>query len=249
MLKLSNINKTYHPGTPYAVPALQQLNLELPKGTFCIIIGGNGSGKSTLLNIIAGTIFPDHGDIYINQQKITSLKAYERSQFVARVFQNPHAGTAPNLSVLENFRLAALRTQKKKLRIGLGRSFEQVIKENIADLGLGLENKINQPMGTLSGGQRQALSLLMSTLDDTQLLLLDEPTAALDPKSSALVMQTANHLIEKNNLTTIWVTHHLKTVIDYGNRVIQMAQGKIIKDLEGADKQAINLQDLYSWFD
>ncbi|MEY2950133.1 MAG: ABC transporter ATP-binding protein [Saprospiraceae bacterium] len=248
MLKLANINKTYHPGTQYAVPALHQLDLELPKGTFCIVIGGNGSGKSTLLNTIAGTIFPDSGDIYINQQRVTSLKAFERSKFVARVFQNPHAGTAPNLSVLENFRLAALRTQKKKLSIGLGRSFEKATQENIADLGLGLENKINQPMGTLSGGQRQALSLLMSALDDTQLLLLDEPTAALDPKSSALVMQTANHLIEKKHLTTIWVTHHLKTVIDYGSRVILMEQGKIKKDLEGEKKRHLTLQELYSWF-
>lgn len=249
MLKLSNIHKTYHPGTAYAVPALQEVNLQLDKGTFCMVIGGNGSGKSSLLNTIAGTIFPDEGDIYINDIKITSLKAYERSQFVARVFQNPHSGTAPNLSVLENFRLAALRTQKKKLKIGLGKSFEETTQSKITDLGLGLENKINQPMGSLSGGQRQALSLLMCTMDDTQLLLLDEPTAALDPKSTELVLQTANLLIQKNHLTAIWVTHHLKTVIDYGNRVILMNQGKIAKDLEGGQKQNLTLPELYSWFE
>lgn len=248
MLKLSNINKTYQPDTPYPVPALRQLNLELLKGDFCIVIGGNGSGKSTLLNTIAGTIFPDEGDIYINQQKVTALKAFERSKFVARVFQNPHAGTAPNLSVLENFRLAALRTQKKKLRIGLGKAFEKHTQAIIEELGLGLENKINQPMGSLSGGQRQALSLLMSTLDDTQLLLLDEPTAALDPKSTELVMKTAALLIEKKRLTTIWVTHQLKTVTDYGNRVILMDQGKISKDIEGQLKDKLTLPELYSWF-
>jgi putative ABC transport system ATP-binding protein len=249
MLKLTNIHKTYHSGTPYAVPALYQLNLELPKGTFCMVIGGNGSGKSTLLNTVAGTTFPDEGDIYINGQKVTSLKAYERSKYIARVFQNPHAGTAPHLSVLENFRLAALRTQTKQMKIGLVKSFEKATQAKIEELGLGLENKIHQPMGNLSGGQRQALSLLMSTMDDTQLLLLDEPTAALDPKSSELVMRTANLLIEKNNLTTLWVTHHLKSVIEYGNRVLLMKHGIIDRDLKGAQKQQLTLPELYSWFD
>jgi putative ABC transport system ATP-binding protein len=248
MLELSNINKTYHKGTTNAICALQQVNLKLAKGTFCLVIGGNGSGKSTLLNTIAGTIFPDEGDIYINQQRVTPLKAFERSKFVARVFQNPHVGTAPNLTVLENFRLAALRTQKKKLNIGLGKSFEKTTQSKIADLGLGLENKIHQPMGSLSGGQRQALSLLMCAMDETQILLLDEPTAALDPKSTELVMKTADLIIAKNQLTAIWVTHHLKTVLDYGNRVILMNQGKITKDLEGSVKQKLTLPELYSWF-
>jgi putative ABC transport system ATP-binding protein len=173
---------------------------------------------------------------------------YKRSKWIARVFQNPLSGTAPDLSIIDNFRLAALRTQTKGLTIGVNADFKKKVKEKIAILGMGLENKTEQPIGTLSGGQRQALTLLMGVMDETKILLLDEPTAALDPRSADIIMNTADLLIKEHHLTAILITHNLKYAHQYGTRLIQMSEGEIVKDFDGQEKEKLALTDLFSWF-
>lgn len=248
MIDLQDIHKTFNRGKANEVVALAGIDLHIEKGDFVVIVGSNGSGKSTLLNMITGSILPSDGKISIAGKDVTNLPDYNRSQWIARVFQNPLSGTAPDLSILDNFRLAALRTGKKSLSIGVDNAFIQVVKERISILGMGLENKIQQPMGTLSGGQRQALTLLMSVMDKCDILLLDEPTAALDPRSADVVMKTADKLIKDFNLTSILITHNLKDAFSYGNRIIQMAEGKIIHDISGDIKTALKQTDLFEWF-
>jgi len=222
MIKLQQVSKTFNRSEVNEVLALQDIDLQIPTGTFLVLLGANGSGKTTLLNVISGAVLPSKGQIFIKDQEVTDLPEYRRSKWVARVFQDPYSGTASELSILDNFRLAALRTQSKKLRIGINDAFRNKVSENIAELGLGLEDKLQQPMGTLSGGQRQALTLLMSVMDHTDILLLDEPTAALDPHSSEIVLTTAEKIIQKYNLTTILITHNLSESLRFGNRLIQM---------------------------
>jgi len=212
------------------------------------VVGSNGSGKTTLLNIIAGAVLPSEGEVILHDQKVTSLPEYKRSRWVARVFQNPLGGTAPELSILDNFRLAALRTRRKRLIIGVDEKFKARVREQIAVLGLGLEDKLLQPIGTLSGGQRQALTMLMSVMDHTDILLLDEPTAALDPKSAEVVMQTAERLIEAFGLTTVLITHNLQESLRYGNRLIHMVGGKVERDLDADAKKKLELGELVGWF-
>ena len=213
-----------------------------------MLVGANGSGKTTLLNIIAGAEFCTSGKIRIGGTDVSSLPEYKRSRWIARVFQNPLSGTASELSILDNFRLAAIRTAKKKLVIGVNEAFKKKVRDQIATLGMGLENKLDQAIGSLSGGQRQALTLLMSVMDDSQILLLDEPTAALDPRSAALILQIANNLVKQYDLTAILITHNLKEAHQYGNRLIQMAEGKIKRDLQSTEKNGLQLQDMYEWF-
>ena len=215
---------------------------------FLVIVGSNGSGKTTLLNLVAGSILPSSGSISINETDVTKLPEYKRSEWIARVFQNPLSGTAPDLSIIDNFRLAAIRTQPKVLTIGVNPNFKSQVKDKIASLGMGLENKTEQLMGTLSGGQRQALTLLMSVMDSCKVLLLDEPTAALDPRSAEIVMKTAERLVNEFGLTAILVTHNLKDAFTYGNRIIQMAEGKVIKDFGENGKSALKQNDLFDWF-
>jgi len=248
MIDLINIHKTFNRGKPNEVNALNGIDLHIKTGEFVVIVGSNGSGKSTLLNIIAGSIEPTNGTISLDGKEVNNLPDYKRSKWIARVFQNPLSGTASDLSILDNFRLAALRTRKKGLNIGVNEAFIQQVKDKVALLNMGLENKINQPMGTLSGGQRQALTLLMSVMDDCKILLLDEPTAALDPRSADIVMKTADKLINDFNLTAILITHNLKDAFTYGNRIIQMAEGKIIHDNDTASKAALKQTDLFEWF-
>src|SRR5450755_659106 len=227
MISLQKISKFFNKGKVTEVIALNDISLRINKGEFVVVVGANGSGKTTLLNIIEGSQMPTVGTIEINGQDVTPLPEYKRSRWVARVFQNPNNGTAPDLTILDNFRLASLRTQRKSLRIGINASFKIKVQEKISDLGMGLENKIGQPMGNLSGGQRQALTLLMSVMDDTDILLLDEPTAALDPKSALVVMNLANKLNKDLGITTVLITHNLKDTLVYGNRLIQLQEGKI----------------------
>lgn len=248
MIKLSNISKTFNRGRANEVKATQNLSLTIAAQEYVVVVGSNGSGKSTLLNLIAGSILPSSGQIEIDDHNVTRLADYERSRWIARVFQNPLSGTAPDLSILDNFRLAALRTQAKGLSIGTSAAFKNEVKDKIALLGMGLENKLEQPMGTLSGGQRQALTLLMSVMDDCKILLLDEPTAALDPRSARLVMETVDKLITDFKLTAILITHNLKDAHTHGNRLIQMAEGEIIKDFSGESKLSLTQTDLFSWF-
>lgn len=249
MLKLDNISKTFNRGLPSEVKALQPLSLEIHDSEFVVIVGSNGSGKSTLMNLIAGTFRSDSGNILIENKNVTSQHDYSRSKFIARIFQNPLAGTAPDLSILDNFRLASIRTQKKKLRIGINKRFRERIQDQIAFMNLSLENKLDRPMGTLSGGQRQALTLLMAVMDDCKILLLDEPTAALDPRTSEVVMQTAQKIIKEFNLTSIFITHDMKYAHRYGNRIIHLSEGKVMRDLNSEEKGKLQLQDLYRWFE
>lgn len=248
MIRLEEVYKTYNRGRINEVRALNGVNLTIKKGEFLVIVGANGSGKSTLLNLIAGTVSPSSGNVYIDDKNVSSLPEYRRSRWIARVFQNPLSGTAPELSVLDNFRLASLRTKPKNLGIGVDQHFKKQVQEKIAALGLGLENKTEQPMGTLSGGQRQALTLLMSVMDDCKILLLDEPTAALDPRSADIVMKTADELIKKFTLTAILITHQLKDAFEYGNHIIQMAEGEILRDLSTEQKLILKKNDLFEWF-
>jgi putative ABC transport system ATP-binding protein len=248
MIEVKNISKTFNKGEATEIKALNNIFIDINANEFVVIVGSNGSGKSTLLNAIAGSFICDEGTIKIDGNDVTNLQDYQRTKWLSRVFQNPLQGTAPALSIIDNFRLAALRTQSKSIKIGISDTFISKVKERIATLDMGLEDKINQPVGSLSGGQRQALTLLMSVMDDSKILLLDEPTAALDPKSAATVMHTADKLIKQLSLTAILVTHNLKEAISYGNRIIQMNEGSIIKDLNAQEKTQLQPTDVFEWF-
>jgi putative ABC transport system ATP-binding protein len=248
MIELNKVHKVFNKGKANQVDAVNGIDLKINSGDFLVIVGSNGSGKTTLLNLIAGNVLPTSGTINIDGNDVTNLADYKRSQWIARVFQNPVSGTASDLSILDNFRLAALRSKPKGLSVGINESFKKLVKEKISTLGMGLENKIEQPMGTLSGGQRQALTLLMSIMDICKVLLLDEPTAALDPRSAEVVMKTADRLIKDFDLTAILITHNLKDAFNSGNRIIQMGEGLILKDYNEEEKSALKQNDLFDWF-
>jgi putative tryptophan/tyrosine transport system ATP-binding protein len=248
MIQINNLYKTFNPGKPNQVNAVNGIDLQIKSEEFLVIVGPNGSGKTTLLDMVAGSVFPEEGTIDIDGKDVTKLPDYRRSQWIARVFQNPMSGTAADLSILDNFRLAAIRTRSKGLSIGINETFKNQVREKISTLGMGLENKIEQQMGTLSGGQRQALTLLMSVMDSCKVLLLDEPTAALDPRSAELVMRTADELIKDYRLTSILITHNLKDAYTYGNRIILMGEGHILKDLNAQEKTSLKQTDLFDWF-
>jgi putative ABC transport system ATP-binding protein len=248
MINIKNIHKTFNRGKANQVDAVNGISLDIANGEFLVIVGSNGSGKTTLLNLVAGSVLPSSGTITIDGNEVTNLPDYRRSQWIARVFQNPLSSTASDLSIIDNFRLAAIRTKPKGLTIGVNEAFKKQVREKIAILGMGLENKIEQSMGTLSGGQRQALTLLMSVMDDCKVLLLDEPTAALDPRSAEVVMKTADKLIKDFKLTAILITHNLKEAYNYGNRIIQMGEGLIMKDLDIHQKAKSKQSDLFDWF-
>jgi putative ABC transport system ATP-binding protein len=249
MISLQHISKVYNKGEVNEVTALRHIDLEINKGDYVIIVGANGSGKTTLLNILSGAEKPTTGKVVINGEEVTRYAEHKRSKWIARVFQNPYTGTASDLSILDNFRLAALRTRQKTLVVGIDAAFRIKVKDMIARLGMGLENKINQPMGSLSGGQRQALTLLMSVMDEASILLLDEPTAALDPKSAALILNLADELIKEFQLTALCITHNLKDARQYGNRLLQFQEGAVVRDLDKAEKSALQLQDMFQWFE
>jgi len=248
MIEINQIHKVFNKGKANQVDAINGIDLKINDGEFLIIVGSNGSGKTTLLNLVAGSVLPTSGRINIDNNDVTDLPDYKRSQWIARVFQNPVSGTASDLSIIDNFRLAAIRTKPKGLSIGVDDAFKKLVKDKIATLGMGLENKTDQSMGTLSGGQRQALTLLMSIMDSCKVLLLDEPTAALDPRSAEVVMKTADKLIKDFNLTAILITHNLKDAYNYGSRIIQMREGIILKDLNTEHKSKLKQNDLFDWF-
>jgi putative ABC transport system ATP-binding protein len=248
MITINDIYKGFNKGKANQVNAVNGISLNIADGEFLVIVGSNGSGKTTLLSLVAGSVLPDAGSISIDNNDVSKLHDYKRSQWIARVFQNPMSGTAADLSILDNFRLAAIRTKAKGLSIGINELFKQDVKEKIATLGMGLESKIEQPMGTLSGGQRQALTLLMSVMDSCKVLLLDEPTAALDPRSAEVVMRTADKLITDFKLTAILITHNLKDAYNYGTRIIQMSEGLVQRDLNNKQKSDLEQNDLFDWF-
>jgi putative ABC transport system ATP-binding protein len=248
VLSISHISKTYHSGTDEEVKALQDVSLEVSAGEFVVIIGTNGSGKSTLLQLIQGARLPSAGTISLNGTSISHLPEHKRSPWISMVFQNPAHGTAPDLSIIENFRLAALRTKNKGLGIGNNKIFREKVKEKVATLGMGLENKIDQSIGSLSGGQRQALTLLMGVMDTTSLLLMDEPTAALDPKSARIVMELAEKINKDLGITLLLITHSMKDALQFGNRLIMFDRGIIVKDLDQTAKKSLNLTEMLEWF-
>ncbi|MGF7040677.1 ABC transporter ATP-binding protein [Mucilaginibacter lappiensis] len=248
MIAINDVHKVFNKGKANQVNAVNGITLNITDGEFLVIVGSNGSGKTTLLNLVAGSVFPDAGSISIDNTDVSKLQDYKRSQWIARVFQNPMSGTASDLNILDNFRLAAIRTKAKGLSVGINDKFKQQVREKIATLGMGLETKIDQPMGTLSGGQRQALTLLMSVMDSCKVLLLDEPTAALDPRSADVVMRTADKLITDFKLTAILITHNLKDAYNYGTRVIQMSEGLVLRDLNNKQKSDLKQNDLFDWF-
>ncbi|MBK9672857.1 MAG: ATP-binding cassette domain-containing protein [Bacteroidetes bacterium] len=248
MIQLVHVTKVFNAQSTSSIVALNELNLEITEGQFIVVVGANGSGKSTLLNLLAGSMFADTGRIMIDGNDVTSLKDYERSKFISRIYQNPITGTAPDLSILDNFRIASLRTSKKQLRIGIDDAFRKKVADKISVLQMGLENKLDVAMGLLSGGQRQALTLLMSVMDTSKVLLLDEPTAALDPKSALKVMELTQQLVREYKLTAVLITHEIKFAHHYGDRIIQLAEGQIKRDLNSSEKKALSIQELFEWF-
>jgi putative ABC transport system ATP-binding protein len=249
LIRAENIIKTYNAGRDDEVRALRDVSLEIAKGEFVIIIGANGSGKSTFFNMLQGAEKPTAGKVSINETDVTSMPEHKRSRFISRVFQNPGYGTAPELTICENFRLAAVRAHSKQIRIGNTSSFKNQLALKIEALGMGLEKKLDRPIGSLSGGQRQALTLLMSVMDDTSLLLMDEPTAALDPRSSKTIMSMAEKMNMESGLTILLVTHNLKDALQYGNRLIQFSEGRIIRDIRDEEKKKLTLSDLLTLFE
>ncbi len=248
MLELKNIYKTFNPNTPNEVQSLQGINLQVNKGDFLIIVGTNGSGKSTLLNAVAGSFFIDSGEIYLNSKNITKKPEYKRAKYIGRVFQNPFSGTAPDMSIAENLALAALRGKRRGLGWALKSSIISDFKERIKILNMGLEDRLDNVIGKLSGGQRQALTLLMASWLKPDLLLLDEHTAALDPKSAAKIIEETDDIIKKDNLTSIMVTHSMTQAVNLGNRLIMMNKGKIVYDFKSDDKKRLRANDLLDFF-
>ena len=248
MLNITNLQKTFNPGTVNAKTALNGLNLHLNDGDFVTVIGGNGAGKSTLLNAIAGVWKPDCGTIEIDGIDVTNMPEYKRAQFLGRVFQDPMKGTAPDMEIAENLAIAARRGKKRRFVWGVRKEERQRYKQLLATLELGLENRLSSKVGLLSGGQRQALTLLMATLNRPKLLLLDEHTAALDPKTAAKVLELTDQIVEKNHLTTLMITHNMKDAITHGNRLIMMHEGNIIIDVSGEEKKNLTVEQLLKLF-
>jgi len=248
MLKVTNLHKTFNAGTVNAKKALNGLNLELAEGDFVTVIGGNGAGKSTLLNAISGVWRPDFGTVEIGGVDVTHMPEHKRAAYLGRVFQDPMKGTAPDMEIAENLAIAARRGTKRRLVWGVRRAEREEYRELLAQLDLGLENRLSSKVGLLSGGQRQAVTLLMATLKKPKLLLLDEHTAALDPKTAAKVLEITEKLISENKLTALMVTHNMKDAITYGNRLIMMNAGKIVIDVSGEEKKKLTVEGLVEAF-
>ncbi|MCI7640348.1 MAG: ATP-binding cassette domain-containing protein [Clostridiales bacterium] len=249
MLKITNISKTFNPGTINEKKALTNLSLHLNRGDFVTILGSNGAGKSTLFNAIAGSFPVDSGDIRLDGQNITSLPDYKRSKFIGRMFQDPLKGTAPSMTIEENLALAYMRASSGTSPFSMiSRSDRKDFRERLSQLGLGLEDRMNHPVGLLSGGQRQALTLLMATMVTPKLLLLDEHTAALDPRTAAKVLELSDKIVEENHLTTMMITHNMKDAIAHGNRLIMMNAGHVVLDISGEDKKKLTVSDLLTLF-
>ena len=248
MLKLTNITKTFNPGTITEKKVLRGIDLELDDGDFVTVIGGNGAGKSTLLNIIAGVHYPDTGFVSLNDKDMTIVPEHIRAKYLGRVFQDPMMGTAANMSIEENLAMAMRRGKKRGLCWHIKDNEREFYKERLSLLELGLENRLSAKIGLLSGGQRQAITLLMATLQKPELLLLDEHTAALDPKTAKKVLEITDALVKKDNLTAFMVTHNMKDALLYGNRLIMMMEGKIIFDVKGEEKKKLTVEDLLEKF-
>ena len=245
MLKIEKISKTFNPGTIHEKAALQGLSLHLLPGDFVTIIGSNGAGKSTLLNAICGSFFPDSGSIYLDGKNITFLPEYQRSRQIGRLFQDPMRGSAPHMTIEENLSLAAASGGWLS---HVTRAEKAAFREKLAQLDMGLEDRMKQPVGLLSGGQRQALTLVMATFKPPKLLLLDEHTAALDPKTAAKVLDITDQVVNQSQLTTLMITHNMNDAIRHGNRLIMMDEGRIILDIQGEEKKKLTVDQLLKLF-
>src|SRR5690554_1316619 len=248
MLKLKNIHKIFNYGRVNENHALKDINLMVSKGDFVTIIGSNGAGKSTLLNLVAGTYFPDSGSVEIDGQDMTNWPVHKRAHLVGRVFQDPLKGTAAEMTIEENLSLAVKRGQPRGLGLGLNKKRREEFRRLLSLLGLGLENRLEDPVKLLSGGQRQALTLLMATLGDPKILLLDEYTANLDPKTAVQIVEITGRIVEQGELTVLMVTHDLKQALEMGNRTIMMDQGRIILDLKGEEREKTTVNSLLEKF-
>lgn len=249
MLTVNTVRKTFFPGTVNEVRALRGVSLEIPDGAFLVILGGNGSGKSTLLNAIAGSFRVDGGEIQLDGRNVTRWPEHRRAHLIGRVFQNPFTGTAPDMSIAENLALAARRGQGRFLGWALPRKLKAEMRDRVSQLKMGLEDRLGNPIGTLSGGQRQALTLLMAAWLKPALLLLDEHTAALDPKSADLVIRLTEEIVSQHRLTTLMVTHSMQQAVNLGDRIIILNKGAVAYRFEGADKQRLCVDDLLARFE
>jgi putative ABC transport system ATP-binding protein len=248
MLEITELHKTFNPGNVNEVKALRGIDLHLDSGEFVTIIGSNGAGKSTLLNSVAGVFVPDSGKILIADTDVTRWQEHQRAKLVGRVFQDPLRGTAATMSIEQNMAIAMLRGKRRGLGPGLHRKDRNMFREQLSQLGLGLENRLNSKVGLLSGGQRQSLTLLMATLTKPRALLLDEHTAALDPATAEQIIQITNKLVRDNNLTTLMVTHNMQQALALGTRTLMMHQGQVILDLRGEERARLTVSDLVNKF-
>ena len=248
MLEITNLTKTFNPGTINQKVALNGVDLTLNDGDFVTVIGGNGAGKSTLLNAVAGVFTPDSGKIVIDGIDVTSLPEYKRAKLLGRVFQDPMMGTAADMQIDENLALAARRGKLRGLRWGISKAERETYREMLSLLELGLENRLTSKVGLLSGGQRQAITLLMASLNKPRLLLLDEHTAALDPKTASKVLEITDKIVSDNKLTTLMITHNMRDAIAHGNRLIMMHSGRVIVDVSGEEKKKLTVEQLLNLF-
>lgn len=248
MIRLERITKIFNKGTIDEKVAVDGIDLHVRKGEFVTVIGSNGAGKTTVLNLSAGTFAPDEGDIYIDDSRVTNLAEHRRARYLGRVFQNPLMGTAASMTIEENLAMADLRGQPRTLRWGVTKARREYYREILEMLGLGLENRLKDSVSLLSGGQRQSLTLVMVTLSLPKLLLLDEHTAALDPKTAQVVMDLTQKIVEENNLTTVMITHNMLQAIRYGNRMIMLHEGRIQYDIQGEEKKALTVEEVVRRF-
>lgn len=249
MLELSKVSKLFFPGTPDEKAALIGINLTLKPGDFVTVIGSNGAGKSTLMNIISGVVSPDSGDVRIDGNVVSELPEYKRGRWIGRVFQDPMAGTAPHLTIEENLAIAYVRGKKRGLSFGITRAKRAFFQEQLKKLGIGLDTRLRAKVGQLSGGERQALSLLMATFTEPQILLLDEHTAALDPARAELITRLTESIVREMKLTTLMVTHNMEQAIRLGNRLIMMDKGRIILDIDEERKKDLTVEQLLREFE
>ncbi|GAB3048753.1 ABC transporter ATP-binding protein [Virgibacillus ainsalahensis] len=248
MLELKNISATFNENTPDEKKALDNINLEMESGDFVTVIGSNGAGKSTLMNVISGATLPDVGDIFIGERQVVHLPEYKRSTLIGRVFQDPMAGTAPSMTIEENLAMAFSRNKKRKLRLGVTKKRKEMFRAYLESLNLGLEDRLTAKVGLLSGGERQALSLLMTTFTEPNILMLDEHTAALDPSRAELITKLTADVVRDSGLTTLMVTHNMQQALDLGNRLIMMDKGQIIFEASGEAKRELTVGNLLHEF-
>ncbi len=248
MLELKHIHKYYNPGTVNEMCLFEDFNLTVEKGDFVSVVGSNGSGKTSMLNILCGSIPVEAGQILMQGEDISRMKEYKRNRKIGRVYQNPALGTCPSMTILENMSLADNKGRFYGLGKGINKSRKSYYQELLSQLNLGLENKLNVKVGSLSGGQRQAMALLMSTMTPIDFLILDEHTAALDPKTADLIMELTDQIVKQKNLTTIMVTHNLRYAVEYGNRLLMMHQGEAVMDLPAKEKEALKVEDILEKF-